>query len=65
MSTNPYNLTDADCVIIVKKLDNDPKVDLRDWEADFVGQNLMRNRFSEKQKEVLAKLVDKHHVRFK
>lgn len=60
-STNPYNLSDADCVMAIKELDN-PKHDLTDWEAEFVESNLRRNTFSERQKEVIAKLIDKHHI---
>lgn len=65
MSTNPYNLTDADCVMAIHKLDNNLSYNLSDWEANFVGENLQRNRFSERQKEVIAKLIDEYHVKYK
>lgn len=61
---NPYNLTDAECVMAVHELDN-PKYELSDWEAEFVNSNLQRNRFSERQKEVLADLITKHRVKHK
>jgi hypothetical protein len=62
---NPYDLSDADCVLALHAIDENLEINLTDWEADFVGNNLQRNRFSEKQKEVIAKIIDKHRVKYK
>ncbi len=58
---NPYNLTAADCVKIISILD-DPSYELTEWEVGFVGSNLSRNQFSDKQKEIIAKLKEKYNV---
>lgn len=63
--TNPYDLTDADCVLALHKIDSSLNIELDDWECNFVESNLSRNRFSEKQREIIAKLIDNHHVHYK
>ena len=50
-----------ECTRVLKELDGDPA--LTQWEADFIASN--RNRrfaFTDAQREVIAKLIDKYEV---
>ncbi len=48
------------CAVVVKELDGDPE--LSQWEQDFISSNRGRTDFSDRQKEVIARLEDKFEV---
>ncbi len=41
-------------------LDRNPEIELTAWEAEFVSTNLNRVNFSNKQIEIVKKLVEKY-----
>ncbi len=51
---------DEECRRIVLSLADDPE--LSEWEAEFLDSNLSRHEFTDKQKEVIAKLAKKYVV---
>jgi hypothetical protein len=51
---------DTECRRIVLTLADDPS--LSEWEADFLDSNLSRHEFTDKQKEVIARLKEKYDV---
>jgi hypothetical protein len=48
------------CRKIVEELDGDPE--LTQWEADFISSNRGRLFFTDKQKEIFARLLEKYDV---
>ena len=48
------------CVRIVAELDGDPE--LTQWEADFLASNRKRETFTDAQREVLARMMEKYDV---
>jgi hypothetical protein len=45
---------------VIELLDGDPA--LSQWEQDFISSNLGRTVFTDKQKEVIANLIDKYET---
>jgi len=48
----------AKCQRVVAELDGDPA--LTQWEADFLASNRQRSTFTDAQREVIARLVEKY-----
>lgn len=51
---------DEECRRIVKELEDDPG--LSQWESDFIDSNRGRLVFTDKQKEIFARLKEKFDV---
>lgn len=51
---------DERCIEVVRALDGDPS--LTPWELNFLKSNRDRTKFTDAQKEVIAKLEDKYEV---
>lgn len=51
---------DQRCAEVLKELDGDPA--LTAWEWDFITSNLRRVKFTDAQKEAIARLVEKYDV---
>lgn len=51
---------DEECARLVKELEDDPG--LTQWESDFLDSNRGRDRFSDAQKAVFARLKEKFEV---
>ncbi len=49
---------DKECTDFIDGLDGEPS--LTEWEARFVESNLGRTLFSDRQKEVIAELMEKY-----
>ncbi len=52
--------SNEECRRVVKELDGDPA--LTQWEADFIASNRARDIFSDRQREAVARLLDKYEV---
>lgn len=48
------------CAQVVELLKDDPA--LSEWERQFIGSNLARVQFSDPQKQVIARLLEKYEV---
>lgn len=48
------------CVRVIEELDGDPE--LTQWEADFVASNRGRTQFSDAQRAVIARLLEKYEI---
>lgn len=48
--------TDADRREFLKALDNSDKVEVNDWEAKFIADNMQRGCFTVAQQDVIARL---------
>lgn len=55
--TLPKNDT---CVRVLKELENDPA--LTQWESDFIDSNRYRTEFTDAQREVIARFMEKYDV---
>ncbi len=51
---------DDECKRVVDELAGDPE--LTQWEADFLDSNRGRTVFTDKQREVIARLLEKYEV---
>ena len=51
---------DERCVQVMEALANEPN--LSAWEHDFISSNLDREEFTDKQKEVIERLIKKYEV---
>lgn len=51
---------DDRCIEVLKELDGDPS--LTAWELNFIKSNRDRTKFTDAQKEVIAKLDDKYEI---
>lgn len=49
---------DEECVRVLKELESDPA--LTQWESDFIDSNRWRDRFTDAQREVIARLLEKY-----
>ena len=52
--------TDEDCIRVLKELRDDPG--LSEWQDEFVNSNIGRLRFSDRQKEIIAELMEKFEL---
>ena len=52
--------TNEECERVIKELDGDPG--LSEWESQFVGSNVGRKQFSDRQREIIASLLEKFEV---
>jgi hypothetical protein len=52
--------TDEECQRVVKELADDPA--LTQWQSDFIDSNRGRQRFTDRQKEIIAELKEKFEV---
>ncbi len=52
--------TQEQCRRVVEELDGDPA--LTQWEADFLASNRTRTFFTDAQRDVIAKLLDKYDI---
>jgi len=48
------------CIRVLKELEDDPA--LTQWEADFIDSNRYRTSFSDAQREVIARFMEKYEV---
>lgn len=48
------------CRQAMKALEDEPN--LSEWEYEFVTSNLRRSEFSDRQKEVIARLMEKYDI---
>lgn len=48
------------CIRVLKELKDDPA--LSQWESDFIDTNLGRDSFTDRQREVIAALMEKYDV---
>lgn len=48
------------CVRVLKELEDD--AGLSQWESDFIDSNRGRSTFTDKQREVIATLMEKYEV---
>ena len=55
--TLPKNDT---CVRVLKELENDPA--LTQWESDFIDNNRYRTEFTDAQREVIGRFMEKYEV---
>ena len=60
MSTSIAEWSDDDIHQYLVDLDNDEETELSDWDARFVESNLERNQFTDKQRAVVQKMVDRY-----
>ena len=51
---------DERCIQVMEALLNEPH--LSAWEHDFVSSNLDRTEFSDRQKEVIQRLIEEYEV---
>jgi len=51
---------DARCAEVIELLKDDPA--LSTWEREFIGSNLGRLHFSDAQKQVIFRLIEKYEV---
>lgn len=55
--TLPKNDT---CVRVLKELENDPA--LTQWESDFIDSNRHRTEFTDAQRDVIARFMEKYEI---
>jgi len=60
MSTSIVKWSDDDIKQYLNDLDNDESTELSDWDARFIESNLERNQFTNKQRAVVQKMVDRY-----
>ncbi len=52
--------TNEDCQRVVKELEGDPG--LTQWQSDFIDSNRGRRHFTDRQKEIIAELMEKFEL---
>lgn len=52
--------TDETCIRVLKELEDEPT--LTQWQSDFIDSNRGRLRFTDRQKEIIAELMEKFEV---
>lgn len=52
--------SNEECARVLKELEDEPT--LTQWQADFVENNLGRQYFTDRQKEIIAELIEKFDV---
>lgn len=55
------NLTDEDCQDVIQELDNLDQ-ELKDWDMKFVESNLDRERFSDRQKKEIERMIEEYGI---
>ena len=51
---------DEDCQRVIQELEDDPG--LTQWQSDFIDSNRGRKFFTDRQKEIIAELMDKFEL---
>lgn len=51
---------DSELRNFLQALDDSTRVEVSDWEAQFISSNLTRDRFSYKQREIIMHLIEKY-----
>lgn len=57
------DLTDQDCHQLLEQMDEKTDLSLTDWELSFLENNIDRKVFSEKQKNVIRRLMLKYDLK--
>lgn len=57
--------TDKERADFLSQLDESIDVDVTDWEADFINSNLGADSFTDGQRTVIDRLIDKYRTKLK
>lgn len=55
------DLTDQDCIDVIKELDNGD-IELKDWDVKFVGNCLDWEHFTGKQKYQIQRMIEEYKL---